>query len=330
MKAIIPVAGAGTRLRPHTYTHPKALIPVGGKTILAHILDSLQESGVTDFVFVVGYLGEKIKDYITKHYPHLPCSFVEQSNRAGLGEAIYLAKPFIANNEEIIIVLGDTVLEVNWKEIISLPGNHLAIKKVEDPRGFGLAEFNENQEIFRVVEKPNIPKSNYALVGLYKISNSKMLFDCLENNINSNAKTQGEFHLTDGIQCMIEQGEKFHAYRVNNWFDCGKKEVLLETNCLLLKKVPQDFDSSKYQNTVIIPPVFIGANADLSNAVIGPNASIGEGAIIKNAVISHSIIGEFAKLQDVVLHESIIGSDALVKGNRQSLNIGDNTEIDLS
>lgn len=330
MKAIIPVAGAGTRLRPHTYTHPKALIPVGGKTILAHILDSLQESGVTDFVFVIGYLGEKIKDYIAKHYPQLPCSFVEQTNRAGLGQAIYLAKPYIAANEEIIIVLGDTVLDVNWKEIISLPGNHLAIKKVEDPRGFGLAELNEQQEIVRVVEKPNIPKSNYALVGLYKIENSTTLFTCLENNIQHAAMTQGEFHLTDGLQCMIEQGIKFHPYRVNNWFDCGKKEVLLETNCLLLKKQTHQIDTTHFQNSIIIPPVFIGANAVVTNAVIGPNASIGEGAVIKNAVISHSIIGEFAKLEDVVLHESIIGSDAFVKGNRQSLNIGDNTEIDLS
>jgi glucose-1-phosphate thymidylyltransferase len=306
------------------------LIPVGGKTILAHILDSLQESGVSDFVFVVGYLGEKIKDYIHKHYPSLPCSFVEQVNRSGLGEAIFLAKSFVEENEEVIIVLGDTVLDVNWKEIISLPGNHLAIKKVEDPRGFGLAELNDQQEIIRVVEKPNIPKSNYALVGLYKIANSKPLFDCLENNIKNNAQTQGEYHLTDGLQCMIEQGIHFHAYRVNNWFDCGKKEVLLETNCLLLKKQSHQIDATHFQNSIIIPPVFIGTNAEITNAVIGPNASIGEGAVIKNAVISHSIIGEFAKLEAVVLHESIIGSDALVKGNRQSLNIGDNTEIDLS
>ncbi len=330
MKAIIPVAGAGTRLRPHTYTQPKALIPVGGKTILAFILDALIEAGVTEFVIVIGYLGEKIKSYVEKKYPNQQFTFVEQTQREGLGEAIWLTKPCVKKEEEIIIVLGDTVLDLNWKEIIQLPGNLLAVKKVDDPRGFGLAEVDDQLNIIRVVEKPSIPKSNMALVGLYKIASSSILFDCLEANIKNNIRTKEEFHLTDGLQCMIEKQIHFKAYKVNNWFDCGKKDVLLETSSLLLKKAGSQLHDQQFENTIINPPVYIGPNCTIKNALIGPNVAIGEGTSIKNSILRDSIIGDFTRLEEVVLHQSVVGSDAFIKGTSQSLNIGDNTEIDLS
>ena len=330
MKAIIPVAGAGTRLRPHTYTQPKALIPVGGKTILAFIIDSLIDAGVSDFVLVIGYLGEKIKSYIHKKYPQHSFTFIEQTEREGLGEAILLTKSCVLPNEEIIIVLGDTVLDLNWKEIINLDGNYLGVKKVDDPRGFGLAEVDDDLNIIRVVEKPTIPKSNKALVGLYKIQASQVLFECLESNITNNYRTKGEFHLTDGLQCMIEKGIAFKAFKVNNWFDCGKKDVLLETSSMLLKRAGSEINQQTFENTIIIDPVNIATNCIIKNAIIGPNVAVGEGTSIQNAIIRDSIIGEFTKLEEVVLHHSVVGSDAFIKGSSQSLNIGDNTEIDLS
>jgi dTDP-glucose pyrophosphorylase len=189
---------------------------------------------------------------------------------------------------------------------------------------------NELGKVIRVVEKPTIPKSNKALVGLYKIQASQVLFECLESNITNNYRTKGEFHLTDGLQCMIEKGIAFKAFKVNNWFDCGKKDVLLETSSMLLKRAGSEINQQQFENTIIIDPVNIATNCIIKNAIIGPNVAVGEGTSIQNAIIRDSIIGEFTKLEEVVLHHSVVGSDAFIKGSSQSLNIGDNTEIDLS
>jgi glucose-1-phosphate thymidylyltransferase len=166
MKAIIPVAGAGTKLRPHTYTQPKALIPLAGKTVLSIIIDQCHEAGINDFIFIVGYLGEKIQDYVKARYPKLTCHFVYQNERYGTGHAIDLAKE-IVGDDEIFIVLGDTIAEYDLAEVLKSPYSMLGVKKVDDPRNFGVAEIEETGFISRVVEKPAIPKSNMALVGLY-------------------------------------------------------------------------------------------------------------------------------------------------------------------
>ena len=172
MKAIIPVAGAGTRLRPHTYTQPKALIPLAGKTILSIIVDQLREAGIRDFIFIIGYLGEKIQDYVTTHYPELNCSFVVQNERYGTGHAIALTRELVGT-DEVLIVLGDTIASYDLKEVLDDPYSVLGVKKVDDPRNFGVAEIEEDGFISRVVEKPSIPKSNMALVGVYKIKETE-------------------------------------------------------------------------------------------------------------------------------------------------------------
>jgi glucose-1-phosphate thymidylyltransferase len=329
MKAIIPVAGVGTRLRPHTYTQPKALIPVGGKTILAFIIDELLEAGVTEFIFVIGYLGEKIEEFVNKQYPTLQASFVEQKNREGLGHAIFMTKHLVQPNDEIIIVLGDTILDIDMKDYLKSGLNSLGIKKVDDPRRFGLAEMDDDGIITKVVEKPSIPKSNMALVGLYKFHQSTELFDALQYNIENNIRTKDEFHLTDAIERMISLGTKFTGYKINNWFDCGKKDVLLETNAILLKKTNPIINIENFPTTIFIAPVSVGANCKIENAIIGPNVAIGEGTTITNAVVSNSILGDFSSVMLVVLNNSVIGSDAYIKGMSHNLNIGDNTEIDL-
>ena len=175
MKAIIPVAGAGTKLRPHTYTQPKALIPLAGKTILSIIVDQLSEAGINEFIFIVGYLGEKIKDYVHEKYPDLQVHFVQQSDRHGIGHAIQLAKE-IVGEDELFIVLGDTICEYDVKAVLDMPYSVLGVKKVDDPRDFGVAEIGEDGFITKVVEKPQIPKSNMALVGIYRIKETGFLF----------------------------------------------------------------------------------------------------------------------------------------------------------
>jgi glucose-1-phosphate thymidylyltransferase len=329
MKAIIPVAGAGTKLRPHTYTQPKALIPLAGKTILSIIVDQLHEAGVNDFIFIIGYLGEKIQDFVKVKYPHLNCFFIQQNERHGTGHAIDLAKEFVGD-DEVFIVLGDTIAEYDVKEMLNSPWSMLGVKKVDDPRNFGVAEIEEDGFISRVVEKPAIPKSNMALVGLYKIKETAFLFSCLKKIIESDIKTNDEFNLTDALECMIQSGARFQPYKVKNWFDCGKKDTLLESNAILLKKFGgRVLDREKFENTIILEPVHIAEGCDIKNSVIGPNVTIGENTTIQSGIIRDSIIGSYSKLVEIVLKNSLIGSDADVKGVSRNLNIGDNTAIDL-
>jgi glucose-1-phosphate thymidylyltransferase len=329
MKAIIPVAGAGTKLRPHTYTQPKALIPLAGKTILSINVDQLHEAGINEFVFIVGYLGEKIQDYIRTKYPHLTCHFIYQNERKGTAHAVDLSKQIIAG-DEVFIALGDTICEYNIKEMLDSPWSMLGVKKVDDPRDFGVAEIDDEGFISRVVEKPSIPKSNMALVGLYKIKDSSLLFKCLSNIITNDIKSHNEFNLTDALECMITGGSKFKALKVENWFDCGRKESLLESNSILLQKLGGTIaESNKFENTIFIPPVSIAEGCDIKNSIVGPHVAIGEHTIVHSSIIKESIIGSFSKLYDVMLDDSLIGNDTEVIGETRSLNIGDNTEIDL-
>jgi len=331
MKAIIPVAGVGSRLRPHTYSQPKPLMPVAGKPILGFIIERLRKAGVTEFVFVIGYLGEKIEEYVTGHFPDIKTNFVLQQSREGLGHAIWLCKPYIGENEKIIIALGDTIFDADIESVIASPYSALGLKKVDDPRDFGVAELDDDGFIARVIEKPSIPKSNLALVGFYKIVETEQLFEALDSNIQKGYKTQGEFHLTDALMLLIKQGIKIQGFKVLNWYDCGKKEILLETNAILLRKTGGNIsDDMQVENTIIKEPVSIARGCTIKNSIIGPNVTIGENTFIGYSIVKDSIIGNFAIIDDVVLHHSVIGSDATVKGLSQSLNIGDNAEIDLS
>ncbi|MBS1653623.1 MAG: NTP transferase domain-containing protein [Bacteroidetes bacterium] len=329
MKAIIPVAGAGTKLRPHTYTQPKALIPLAGKTVLSIIVDQLKEAGISEFIFIVGYLGEKIQDYVRTKYPELEAHFVHQTDRQGIGHAVKMTRN-IVNGDEIFVVLGDTICEYNVHEVIASPYSMLAVKKVDDPREFGVAEINEEGFVSHVVEKPQIPKSNMALVGIYKIKESEDLFKCLENNIKQGVRSRGEYSLTDALDCMLLEGCKMRSFKVENWFDCGKKETLLESNATLLKKFGGKIEEDhNFENTVIIQPVSIGTGCDIKNSIIGPDVSVGDNTTIDYSIIKNSIIGSYSNLFDIVLDESIIGSDTGIKGETRTLNIGDNTDIDL-
>ena len=331
MKAIIPIAGAGTRLRPHTFTQPKPLIPVAGKPIIFFIIDQLLSIGVDDFVFIIGHLGDKLQMEIERAYPDLTKSFVVQTDRSGIAHAIWTAKAEFENEQQILIALGDTIIDDNIQKFIDTEHSCFGVKKVQDPREFGIAEFNDNGKVIRVIEKPNIPISNMALVGLYKINEVAALLEAIEHNIEHKVTTYGEFQLTDAIMRMIENGIWFEAIPVKNWFDCGKREILLETNETLLKKYAvTNKVKHSFPNTIIIPPVSIGENCIIKNSIIGPYVTIGNQAIIEKAIVSDSIIGDFSTIGSIILKRSIIGSDASIKGLNQSLNIGDNTEIDFS
>lgn len=330
MKAIIPVAGIGSRLRPQTHTQPKALVPVAGKPILGHIIDSLADAGIREFIFVVGYLGDKIQQYIVGKYAHLNMQFVVQEFKEGAGHAIWMARDLIKEEDELLIVLGDTIFEVDLKEVIESPYSELGVKKVDDPRLFGVVEMNDEGMVTKVVEKPLIPKSNLALVGIYKIKEGKALINAIDHNIKNNIKTNDQFYITDGLMNLVNAGVQMHTFPVEDWYDCGKKEVLLATNAMLLAKQPVKDHNGKYENTIIVPPVSIAENCKISNSIIGPNVSIGENTTVNYSIIHNSIIGAYSNLESIVLDQSLIGNDASLKGLSQSLNLGDSTEISFS
>lgn len=332
MKAIIPVAGAGTRLRPLTYTQPKPLIPVGGKPIISYIIDQLVTHGVREFVFVIGYLGEKIKNYVNREYPDLHKEFVVQEKRLGTGHAIWIAKELIKDASEVIVFFGDVIIDFDLARVIKAERSYLAIKRVKDPREFGVVELDKDGRVIRLVEKPKIPTTDLAMVGFYMIRDVDALITALEFNINNNIRTVGEFPLTDALMRMVQTGVSLKTIKVDNWYDCGKKEVLLETNALLLEKdrgygidnIPH------FENTIIIHPVKIGKDCTINNAIIGPHVTIGDNVMINRAIIRNSIIGNYASIKEINLHNSVVGNDAAITGLIQSLNIGDNTEIDFS
>lgn len=331
MKAIIPVAGAGKRLRPLTYTHPKPLIPVAGKPLISFIIEDLIEVGIDEFVFVIGYMGEKIKAYLEGKYPELDKQYVVQNEREGLGHAVYLALDVIAPEESVFIALGDTICELDLHQMIECETSCLAISKVDDPREFGVVESDENGNVNKVIEKPRIPRSNRAIVGMYKINNAGKLKNALKYIIEEDISTFGEYQLTDALMRMIEMGETFHTIAVEQWFDCGKKDILLETNALLLNRLKgETAPQGIFDNTIILEPVFIGENCNIQNSIIGPHVSVGNGTIMSESIVDNSIIGEFSSISEVVLTDSVIGNDTSIKGVKQSLYLGDNTQIDFS
>ena len=330
LKAIIPVAGAGAKLRPHTYTQPKALMPIAGTTILSYIINQLTNAGVTEFIFVVGYLGEKIHEYVDNTFPGLQAHFIYQNNRQGTAHAIKLGQTLL-ETDEIIVVFGDTICEYDVSEIINSPYNVVAVKKVDNPRLFGVAEINGDGFIESVVEKPAIPKSNMAMVGIYKIKDTHLLFDALQHIFKEKITVNGDYNLTDALMGMIQKGAKFKAVKVNTWYDCGNFETLLDTNATLLKKHGGNVDEQNhyYENTIIIPPVSIAEGCNIRNCILGPNVAIGVQTSLNMSIVKNSIIGSYTTLNDVVLNHSLIGSDANVKGMCRNLNIGDNTEINF-
>ena len=321
MKAIIPAAGIGSRLRPHTHTAPKALLHVAGKPILGHIIDELIAYDIRDIVFIIGFLGEKIIEYVTENY-NIKASFIEQKELKGLGWAIYLANEHITD-EPVLIVLGDTILDLNLEDVIKNDNDAIGTRIVEDPRRFGIAEIKDGF-ISRLVEKPDKPASNLALVGVYYIKSTGLFKKSLKELIENNITTRGEYQLTDALSLMIKHDCKITTFNVDGWYDCGKKETLLETNRYLLSQIKT---IDKNPNAIIIPPVYISSSAKVVNSVIGPYVSIADNAVIESSVIKDSIISSSAEVKHCLLESSLVGNNSLYVGHYHKINLGDSSEI---
>lgn len=317
MKAIIPAAGIGTRLRPHTYTEPKVLLHVAGKPMLAHILDELAELGIDEVVIVVGPMGEKIEQFVKKKYK-FKAHFVEQKELLGLGHAVKTASKHFGN-EPAFIILGDTIFEADLKSVINSKYDSIGTKHVDDPRRFGIAEV-ENGFITELVEKPPDPKSHQALVGLYYIKSTDLLKECLQEIVDKNIRTKGEYQLTDALQLMVKKGCKMTTFNVEGWYDCGNVETTLETNRRLLAKLPPP---REIKGSVLIPPIYVSPSARIENSIIGPDVSVAEEAMIVHSTIRNSIISPGASVSNSILESSLVGKNAQVSMAFGKLNVGD-------
>lgn len=329
--AVIPVAGPGTQAGSSGSNQPRALVPVAGKPILAHIVDSLVESGISRFVFIIGWFGGRIEPFIRSQYPGLEVSFVLQHESLGIAHAVWTARHEIKPDEELLLVLGDTIFDLDVNSILSIPNSSLGVKAVDDPRQFGVAVMDESGNISELHEKPKIPTSNLALVGIYRIIESGLLIQSIDQMIQKNQRTKNVFQLTDALMNMIKSGTLFTTFTVENWYDCGTRDNLLETNRLLLSRGK---GVSKITEThelgIFYAPVAVAPGCKITRSILGPNVSVGVNAVIENSIVLNSIIGSDARIKNAILQNSVIGNGSIINGKGQTMDVGDHTELEVS
>lgn len=320
-KVVIPAAGEGRRLKPHTHTTPKVLLQVAGKPIIGHLMDRLVQAEPNEVIVVVGTQGDQIKDYLSKNYK-FNFKFIQQKDPKGLGDAVARVAEYFTN-EPILILLGDTILDLNIKDLIG-KDNLVGVKTVENPKRFGVVVVR-NGYITKIVEKPQEPVSNLAIVGIYFFTDSAPLFKSLNKIIKENKKTRGEYQLSDALQEVIDEGLQIKAFPVEYWLDCGTTEALITTNRYLLQNTHHFKPREK---CVIIPPVYIDDSAVIEDSVIGPFVSISEEVEIKSSIIKDSIINRCAYVENALLEGSMLGENAIVRERALRLNLGGFSEME--
>ncbi|MCD6590069.1 NTP transferase domain-containing protein, partial [Candidatus Woesearchaeota archaeon] len=292
MKAIIPVAGHGKRLRPLTSTRPKPMVKIAGKPLLGHILDKLIPQGVDEVVFIVGDFSEQIIKYVSEKYKKLKTIYVKQKKRKGNAHAVLGAARHI-KNEPVLILFGDTLIDINLNKVKNKKIDMAVwVKEVEDPTKYGVVLTEKNSlpsRVLKIIEKPSEPISSLAATGAYYVRNSEKLFNAIREIIKADIKIRGEYYLTSAIELMLRQGAKIYAFPTNKWLDCGNIPDLLEANREILAEMGTK-NKGKVESSVISKPVYIGKESRIINSIIGPYVSIGENVYIENSIIINSII----------------------------------------
>jgi glucose-1-phosphate thymidylyltransferase len=314
MKAVIPLAGKGTRLRPHTHHTPKPLLKVAGKPVLAYILDDLRALGVEEMVFIVGHLREECEAWIAAEYPDLRAHYVLQEVQDGTAGAIGLAEPFV--DEELLIMFPDAVLEVDYGRIAALDSSYAGIiwaKEVEDYQRYGVIVTNDDGTMGRIVEKPKEPISRLANIGLYYIRDHELLFEGIHDTLDRDPGPAGEYYLTDAFQYMVDRGSRILTAPVEGWWDAGKPETLLETNEHLIAGGRGGVDvDAEVEGAEIVEPVRIEAGVRVTGGRIGPNVTLEAGTKVLDCEIEHTVVGPEAVLQRSRLRHSIVGGHARI------------------
>ncbi len=330
MKVVLPVAGKGTRLRPHTFTKPKSLVRVAGKTVLQHVIDGLARVNVEEYIIITDKNGNIIKQFVDEHYPDVKATYVTQTELLGPAHAVSLASPRIFDGDDVLVVFNDTLFVTDLTRISILCKDLDGLiysKEVEDYKRFGVNVMQDGV-IVDMVEKPDQPISKLAQVGLYYMKNGRRFMDYINLAIQKDLRTKGEFYLPEVFKLMIKDGLKLGAPEIEEWLDCGKPETLLSTNKFLLERATGNHIF--IEGNVIIPPVSIHPSAEVKHSVIGPYVSIAENCKIQASIIQDSVVNPNSILHNVMLDHSLIGDAVELTGQSQRMNIGDNSVIDLS
>ena len=330
MKVVIPLAGKGTRLRPHTHVTPKPLLKVGDKPVMSYILDDLRELGVHEAVVITGHLKEKVQDYMAAEYPDFHAVYVEQKEQKGTADAVALAEPHV--REEMLIIFVDTLFDADLSVVKTLPDDVAGViwaKEVEDYQRFGVIVTDDQGNMRQIIEKPSEPISKLANIGLYYIRDWKLLFEGIRHVMSQPPGGAGEFYLTDAFQYMVDQGAKIRTIAIEGWYDAGKPETLLETNLHVLSTRRGKSPAGK-EGVTVHEPVHVADDVTLEQCEIGPNVTVSRGSTIRGSRIRDSIIGANSTVEDCQLHDSLVGSDVRVQGVRGQVDLGDNSVIQMS
>ncbi len=329
----IPMAGLGTRMRPQTWSKPKPLIHLAGRTVLDYVLEqfsSLPRFADAQFVLILGpNQEEQVAEYIREKHAGKKIHYVIQEEMRGQSHALYLAREYL--HGPMLMAFSDTLIEADLAFLDDEQQDGVAwVKAVPDPRRFGVAEIGKDGEVLRLVEKPKDVKNNLAVVGFYYFREGASLMEAIAEQIENNISLNGEFFLVDAINIMIRKGARMRVQPVEVWLDAGKPDALLETNRYLLEHGRDNSpDALRREGITVIPPVYIHPEAEVSASVIGPHASIGKGATIQNAIIRNAIVEQGACISNMILESSLIGRQAEVQGRPERLNIGDDSWIEI-
>jgi len=329
VKAIIPLAGRGTRLRPHTHHIPKPLLRVGGRPVMSYILDDLKELGVTELVLIVGYLQDTVRDYIATEYPDLKAHYVVQDVPDGTAGAVKLAEPYA--DEELLIVFVDTLFDADLNLARTLSDEWAGViwaKEVEDYQRFGVIVTDDEGAMAQIVEKPTEPISKLANIGLYFIRDHALLFEGINHVLSVEPGKSGEYYLTDAFQYMVDHGARIRTAPVEGWYDCGKPDALLETNRHLLETTRGGVDpDATVDATTLSDVVRVESGANVSGSTLGPNVTVESGAVVLNSHLRDTIVGAGARLEGVDLHDSIVGAHAELSDVSGSVSVSDHSVI---
>jgi glucose-1-phosphate thymidylyltransferase len=328
MKVIIPLAGLGTRLRPHTYTKPKPLINVAGKPMLAHILDKFRGLEVDEYIFIVGYLGDQIEKYVSQQYG-FKARYVTQYEMLGQAHALWLCRDYV--DGPVFMVFGDTYFEADLDEVKTAPPDSIAyVREVQDPRRFGVAVLNGDGYVQRFVEKPASMENRLAVIGMYYFTDGPALMQACGDLMERRIQTKGEYFLTDAINLMLDKGSQFVTRTAKEWRDTGKPETVLETNRYLLENGNDNSAQYNCATCVIVPPVNIHSSAVIEESVVGPYATIGQDCKITRSIIRNSIIDAGAEIIETIMDQSLVGKEAVVRGRYRQFNVGDSALVGYS
>ncbi len=327
MHCIVPAAGMGTRMRPHTWSSPKPLLPVAGKPILGHLVDSLRKAGVDRLTLVTGYLGDALAQWTRAACPGMRVDVVEQPNPDGLGAAVALADRFIEAGP-VMVALADTLFTSDLSMLRGCDRNMLAVCPVKDPERFGIVVTDPSGRVVRLVEKPVEPVGNLAIVGVYYFASGDSLMEACHELRRRDIRTRGEFQLTDAMQLMLERGEPFSTWKVEDWYDCGTTETLLATNRALLD-AGGGTGEPLLENSLVVGPCAFGSGVVIRNSVVGPHVSAGDGSLLEDCVVSDCILGSHSTVRKGRFSGTMLGARAAVAGRSCSLSVGDDCTVEI-